>query len=95
MSALNSDSTNWTVKITPPAEKQLKRLPKPVALRLRNQLHQIAEKENPLDFLTPLKGDWVPFYKMWVGDYRLIIDVEDETLTLILIRAGHRKNVYS
>jgi len=41
-----------------------------------------------------LKGDWAPFYKLRVGDYRLIIDIENETLTLLLVRAGHRKNVY-
>ena len=82
------------MEITPAAEKQLRRLPKTVALRLQNQLNQIAERENPLDYLTPLKGDWVPFYKLRVGDYRLIIDVENQTLTLVLIRVGHRKNVY-
>jgi mRNA interferase RelE/StbE len=61
---------------------------------MRSQLNQLALKENPISYLTPLKGDWAPFYKLRVGDYRLIIDAENETLTLLLVRAGHRKNVY-
>jgi len=82
------------VVITPAANKQLKRLPKLEVQRMRNQLEQLALKENPISYLTPLKGDWAPFYKLRVGDYRLIIDVEGETLTLLLVRAGHRKDVY-
>ena len=82
------------VEITPAANKQLKRLPELEVQRMRNQLEQLALKENPINYLTPLKGDWAPFYKLRVGDYRLIIDVENDTLTLLLVRAGHRKNVY-
>ena len=60
----------------------------------KDKERQRVERENPLDYLTPLKGDWVPFYKFRVGDYRLIIDVENLTLTLVFICVGHRKNVY-
>ena len=62
---------------------------------MRNQLDQLALKENPVSYLTPLKGDWAPFYRLRVGDYRLIIDAENATLTLLLVRAGHRKDVYN
>ena len=62
---------------------------------MRSQLDQLALKENPVSYLTPLKGDWAPFYRLRVGDYRLIIDAENETLTLLLVRAGHRKDVYN
>ncbi len=61
---------------------------------MRNQLEELVQRENPVRYLTPLKGDWAPFYKFRVGDYRMIIDVEDEKLTLLLVRAGHRKHVY-
>jgi mRNA interferase RelE/StbE len=84
----------WIVEISPAAIKQLKRLPKQEVQKMRSQLNQLALKENPISYLTPLKGDWAPFYKLRVGDYRLIIDAENETLTLLLVRAGHRKNVY-
>lgn len=37
-----------------------------------------------------LKG----FYKLRVGDYRIIYDVKRETVTVIIIADGHRKNIY-
>jgi mRNA interferase RelE/StbE len=83
------------VEITPAAEKQLRKLPQQEVQKMRNQLDQLAQKENPVKYLTPLKGDWSPFYRLRVGDYRLIIDIEGETLTLLLVRAGHRKDVYN
>jgi mRNA interferase RelE/StbE len=49
-------------------------------------------KENPFRFLKPLiqiKG-----FKLRVGDYRLIVDVQEEIKILNIIKLGHRKNIY-
>lgn len=91
---MNSDSTKWIVEITPAAVKQLKRLPQEVAQRMQSQLEQLVLKEDPISYLTPLKGDWAPLYKLRFGDYRMIIDVEEAVLTLVLVRAAHRRHVY-
>ena len=49
-------------------------------------------KENPFRFLKPLiqiKG-----FKLRVGDYRIIIDVQEEMKILHILKVGHRKNIY-
>ena len=72
------------------------------ALRELNKLNIIIKKriwdklqlckEEPFRFLEPLieiKG-----FKLRVGDYRIIIDVQHEMRILHILRVGHRKNIY-
>jgi mRNA interferase RelE/StbE len=43
--------------------------------------------------VTKLVGD--PGYKLRVGDYRVIIDIDNKKLTILVLKAGHRKNIYN
>jgi len=50
-------------------------------------------KQNPFHFLkslTQIKG-----YKLRVGDYRIIIDIQKKIKVLFVEKIGHRKNIYS
>ncbi len=49
-------------------------------------------KENPFRFLKHLED--MPGFKLRVGDYRVIIDVNISKNTLIVLKVGHRKNIY-
>ena len=68
----------------------LNKLEKPIKERIFNKL--VLEKENPLRFFERLAGR--SDYKLRVGDYRIIaeIDISDKKIMVVLI--GHRKNVY-
>ncbi len=68
----------------------LNKLDKKDKERIWNKLQQC--KENPFHFLEHLEEK--EGFKLRVGDYRLIIDVDHSTKTLIILKAGHRKNVY-
>jgi mRNA interferase RelE/StbE len=46
----------------------------------------------PQAYVTKLVGD--PGYKLRVGDYRLIMDIDNNKLTILVLKAGHRKNIY-
>jgi mRNA interferase RelE/StbE len=35
-----------------------------------------------------------PYYKMRVGDYRVILDIQGGQLRILVVKVGHRKNVY-
>ena len=88
------DSQEWTLGWLPAARKQLDRLPKLAKQRVLRKLAQLLESDHPVSQLKQLKGDWAPFYSLRVQEYRVIIDVEDDTFTLVMIKFGHRKNVY-
>ncbi len=55
---------------------------------------RIRLAENPRQWGKPLDGDKVGLWRYRVGDYRLICDIQDERITVLVIRVGHRKDVY-
>jgi mRNA interferase RelE/StbE len=68
----------------------LNKLEHNIKKRIWNKLQEC--KENPfryLEHLTEIKG-----YKLRIGDYRLIIDLEQKIKILHILKIGHRKNIY-
>ena len=41
-----------------------------------------------------LVGDWSPFFRWRIGDYRIIYDINNDTVVIEIIRIRHRKDVY-
>jgi len=80
----------YQVIFTPKAEKQLGKLPKDVQVRIINGLKRIRIR--PELHLTKLVDDSA--YKFRVGDYRLFIDIIHDKLILLVVKVGHRRNVY-
>jgi len=81
---------SYTIEFTQKAEKQFFDLEKEVQVRISKALDRITIRpESFLERLTDSK-----YYKFRVGDYRLIMDMQREKLILMIIKVGHRKNVY-
>jgi mRNA interferase RelE/StbE len=80
----------YEIIVSDKAEKQLKKLDKPIQERIINALERIRIR--PEAYLTKLVGESA--YKFRVGDYRVIIDIDQGKLQLLMIRVGHRKDVY-
>jgi len=72
------------------ALQDLNKLEKNIKERIWNKLQQC--KDNPFRFLKPLVQ--IEGFKLRVGNYRIIIDVQEEIKILNVIKVGHRKNVY-
>jgi len=72
------------------ALRQLKKLEKIVQLRIIAALERIRIR--PQAYVTKLVGD--PGYKLRVGDYRIIMDIDNKKLTILILKAGHRENIY-
>lgn len=72
------------------ASKHLKKLDRPVQERIVSVLERIRVR--PEAFVTRLVGR--PGYKLRVGDYRVILDIDKGRLMILVIEIGHRKNVY-
>ncbi|MBI4159383.1 type II toxin-antitoxin system RelE/ParE family toxin [Candidatus Woesearchaeota archaeon] len=66
------------------------KLEKQIKTRIWNKLQEC--KEDPFRFLEPLIE--IEGFKLRVGDYRLIIDVDHTNKFLKILKVGHRKNVY-
>lgn len=70
--------------------KQLKKLEKNVQERIISTLERI--KIRPQAYVTKLVGD--PGYRLRVGDYRVILDIDEGNLIILVIKIGHRKKIY-
>ncbi|HLD79584.1 MAG TPA: type II toxin-antitoxin system RelE/ParE family toxin [Candidatus Nanoarchaeia archaeon] len=80
----------YEVELTDIALKELGKLEKNLQERIVKTLERIRIRPEP--HLTKLVGDST--YRLRVGDYRLIIDINKNKLILLVIKIGHRKNVY-
>jgi mRNA interferase RelE/StbE len=69
---------------------QLKKLEHGIQERIIKSLERIRIR--PEAYITKLVGD--PGYRLRVGDYRVIIDIDKEKLHILIIKIGHRRNIY-
>ena len=74
------------------AAKVLKKLPKQDRRRIRDKIDSFAENL-PDPMTTKMKGD-NPFHRVRVGDYRIIYEIHEDTLVILVLKIGHRKEVY-
>jgi mRNA interferase RelE/StbE len=72
------------------SSKHLRKLDKPVQERIVSGLERIRVR--PEAFVTRLVGR--PGYKLRVGDYRVILDIDRGRLVILVIEIGHRRNIY-
>jgi mRNA interferase RelE/StbE len=72
------------------AKKQLFKLERLIQERIISALERI--KIRPESYIVKLVGD--PGYKLRVGDYRVIMDIDKSKLLVLVIKIGHRKNIY-
>ena len=72
------------------ARKQLKKLEKTVQKRIISTLERVRLR--PEAYITKLVGD--PGYKLRAGNYRIIIDIKQRKLLILVLKIGHRRNIY-
>ncbi|MCJ7666649.1 MAG: type II toxin-antitoxin system RelE/ParE family toxin [Actinobacteria bacterium] len=72
------------------AKKQLLKLERILQERIIATLERIRIR--PGAYITKLVGD--PGYKLRVGDYRVIMDIDNTKLIILVIKIGHRSDIY-
>lgn len=85
----------WTIKYATTAEKQLGKLDRQIARRIVDFMdNRIAALDDPRSIGKTLSGPLGDLWRYRVGDYRVICDINDDELTVIIVRVGHRRKVY-
>jgi mRNA interferase RelE/StbE len=80
----------YDIVFTDKARRQFLDLEKDARERVAAALERI--RITPGHYVTKLVGD--PAYKLRAGDYRVLMDIDKGRLTILVIKVGHRKNVY-
>src|SRR6266478_3113350 len=86
----------YNVELSESAERELGKLDASQAKRILKFLHQrVAKLDDPRSIGEALHGSRLgEFWKYRVGDYRLICKIEDDRLIVLVLRVGHRKEIY-
>ena len=83
----------YKVIILPTAFEDLSRIDKPIAKRVTDKITWLSEN---LDNITPLplKGNLSGFYKLKIGDWRALYEIDYDERVITVHKVGHRKEIY-
>jgi mRNA interferase RelE/StbE len=86
----------WKIELTKAAEKELDKLDPQIAKRILMFLHgRVAPLEDPRSIGDSLTGSKLgEFWKYRVGSYRIVADIQDAKLQILIVRIGNRGKVY-
>ena len=85
----------WRIEFAAPALRELDKLDRQVARRIVAFLHdRVVARGDPRSVGQALKGSELgELWKYRIGDHRLIADIEDSVLRVLVVRVGNRKDV--
>lgn len=86
---------DWTIEYTRAARTQLRRLDRNTARRIVDYLERrVVELDNPRNLGSALTGPLSGLWRYRVGDYRVVCDIQDDVLTVLVVRVGKRDRIY-
>lgn len=89
-------SLNYKILYTEHALKQLRKLDKPISKKILTWLDErLAHNTNPRLWGEGLKGNLGEFWRYRIGDFRVICQIKDNELIILVVQIGHRRNIYN
>lgn len=82
----------YQVEIKPTANKALDALPKPIRNQLTTKIYSLKENPRPQEAIK-LKSPH-ELYRIRSGDYRVVYAIIDAKLIVVIVKAGHRRDIY-
>lgn len=77
------------------ADKQLKKIDITQQRIIVNWIvKHLEDTDDPRKFGKSLKGNFKSYWRYRVGNYRIIAEINDEEIKIIIIEIGHRKDIY-
>jgi len=82
----------YVIKFRPAVEKDIRHLPQKELIRIKRKIESLAENL-PDRSTTKMKGN-NNFHKVRVGDYRIVYEIHDDVLVILVVKIGNRKDIY-
>ena len=87
--------TGYRVKYEKKAIKQLEKIDQPERYILRSWIEKnLVGTTNPRQHGKALKGELNEYWRYRVGDYRIIAEINDDEVLILVIEVGHRRDIY-
>lgn len=84
----------WTIDVSEKAVRALRKMDKQAARRIRDELAEIARLEDPRSRGKAMVGNLAGLWRYRVGDYRIVCDIEDGVLVILVVDVAHRREIY-
>ena len=85
----------WAIEYAETAVKQLRKLDKAAARRIADYLDKrVAPSNDPRGLGKALKGPLGDLWAYRVGDYRILWDIQDRAVTVLVLQIGNRREIY-
>jgi mRNA interferase RelE/StbE len=84
----------WTVEVNGKAAKTITHMDKPIRNRIMGYLKQLEALDNPRTQGKALTGKYSGLWRYRVGDYRLISQIKDKEIIILILDIDHRKDIY-
>lgn len=82
----------YRIELTPAAQRDLRSLDRPLLRRIDAKIRALAEDPRPLG-VEKLTGEG-NIYRVRVGDYRILYQIDDAVVIVLVVRVRHRRDVY-
>ncbi len=82
----------YSIEFRPSVLKSLKKFPKRDLVRIKRIIEALGQNL-PEPNITKMKGN-NSFHKIRTGDYRIIYELHDDRLVILIVKVGHRRDVY-
>ncbi|BDY13421.1 type II toxin-antitoxin system RelE family toxin [Hydrogenimonas cancrithermarum] len=85
----------YTIEFLPAAQKELKQLDFTVQKQLKAKMILLAENPERLkNNIKPLKGKFAGKFRLRVREYRIVFQIIEAKVLILIVRIGHRKEIY-
>lgn len=84
----------WTLNFSAKAAKLFDKLDKPIQRQLAAEIDKILALDNPRQLGKALTGELSGLWRYRAGDYRIVCEIQDTVLMILVVRVAHRKDIY-
>ena len=85
----------YTIEWNRKAKKDLKSLDNSIRQQIMRFINKLERAEDPKVFGKQLTGDLTGYWSYRVGDYRIVADIQDDKLIILIVAVDHRRKVYA
>jgi len=83
---------HYAVEVTPAASRQIRKLDRNTQKRVLARIEKLEEDPRPRDASKLQSPE--ELYRVRVGDFRIVYQVEDDRLLVLIVRVGNRREIY-
>jgi mRNA interferase RelE/StbE len=88
-------SSAWTIELSDGAKRQLRKFDRIVSKRITRFLQErVSILGDPRQLGKTLRGDFGDYWSYRVGDYRILCEIHDDRLVVLVVAIGHRSEIY-